>query len=101
MTLEEFIEYYTNVGISIESDDYFQQMINNSWNLTGSALTYQNFGKNWAHKDDDAKSVVSNAQSEAYKTDLIRRQQVMLKNKQCSVDNPLYSADASSYYKGY
>lgn len=40
VTLEEFIEYYTNISVSIDNDEYFQVMINNSWNLKGDAQTY-------------------------------------------------------------
>lgn len=40
ITLEEFLEYYDNVSISIDTDDYFTLMINNSWNIKGDAYTY-------------------------------------------------------------
>jgi calcyphosin len=43
ITLEEFLEYYDNVSISIENDEYFALMINNSWNIKGDAYTYQKF----------------------------------------------------------
>ena len=33
ITLEEFIEYYTNVSSSIDNDEYFELMMNNSWGL--------------------------------------------------------------------
>lgn len=35
MTLEEFVEYYTNISASIDSDSYFDLMVNNAWNLDG------------------------------------------------------------------
>lgn len=35
MTLEEWIEYYTNVSASIDHDAYFEQMMESSWNLSG------------------------------------------------------------------
>ena len=41
VTLEEFIEYYRNVGASLPDDDYFAVMINNSWNVNAKANTYQ------------------------------------------------------------
>ena len=31
--LDEFIEYYNNISCSIDSDEYFEVMIRNSWNL--------------------------------------------------------------------
>lgn len=37
ITLDEFIEYYTNISVSIDNDEYFQLMMNNSWNLKGDA----------------------------------------------------------------
>ncbi len=40
ISLEEFLEYYDNVSISIDTDDYFTLMINNSWNIKGDAYTY-------------------------------------------------------------
>ena len=30
VTLEEFTEYYTNISASIDNDDYFALMMNNS-----------------------------------------------------------------------
>ena len=37
ITLEEFLDYYTNISVSIDNDDYFALMMNNSWNLKGDA----------------------------------------------------------------
>ena len=36
ITLEEFIEYYTNISVSIDNDSYFDVMISNAWGLSGS-----------------------------------------------------------------
>lgn len=33
VTLEEFIEYYTNVSASIDDEMYFSSMMNAAWNL--------------------------------------------------------------------
>jgi Ca2+-binding EF-hand superfamily protein len=33
VTLEEFMEYYQNISCSIDNDDYFDVMMNNTWNL--------------------------------------------------------------------
>lgn len=51
ITLEEFIEYYTNVSSSIDLDEYFSLMMNNSWNLTGDATTYKKYQKGEGWKD--------------------------------------------------
>jgi Ca2+-binding EF-hand superfamily protein len=40
ITLEEFVEYYNNISASIDNDDYFALMMNNSWNIKGDAQTY-------------------------------------------------------------
>jgi hypothetical protein len=37
VTLEEFTEYYNNISSSIDNDDYFALMMNNSWNIKGDA----------------------------------------------------------------
>ncbi len=47
ITPEEFVEYYTNISASIDNDDYFSLMMNNSWNLTGDANTYKKHQKAW------------------------------------------------------
>lgn len=51
ITLEEFLEYYTNISVSIDNDEYFALMMNNSWNLKGDAQTYQKYDKSWANDD--------------------------------------------------
>ena len=33
VTLDEFIEYYNNVSMSVEDDRYFELMMTNAWNL--------------------------------------------------------------------
>ena len=35
VTLEEFINYYTNIGANIDNDDYFELMIRNAWHISG------------------------------------------------------------------
>ena len=40
ITIEEFLEYYENVSMTIEEDDYFEYLLNNTWNL-GLKTKYQ------------------------------------------------------------
>ena len=54
VSLEEFIEYYKNISVSIDNDDYFTLMMNNSWNLRGDASPYQKYEKGWANEDASA-----------------------------------------------
>lgn len=53
VTLDEWVEYYNNISISIDNDEYFQLMMNNSWNLSGSASTYKTYEKGWTAKDTE------------------------------------------------
>ena len=51
VTLEEFVEYYKNISCSIDNEDYFTLMMNNSWNLRGDASPYKKYEKGWANED--------------------------------------------------
>lgn len=51
VSLEEFTEYYKNISVSIDNEDYFSLMMNNSWNLRGDASPYQKYEKGWANED--------------------------------------------------
>jgi hypothetical protein len=52
VTLDEFVEYYTNVSASIDDDIYFSAMINAAWNLSGDAAQYKQYNKGWAGEDN-------------------------------------------------
>ena len=39
VTMQEWLEYYNNVSMSIDRDDYFELMMNNVWNLDGKRVT--------------------------------------------------------------
>ena len=42
ITFKEFVEYYNNVSSSIDSDQYFELMMTNAWNLNN-----QTFQRGW------------------------------------------------------
>ena len=55
VTLDEFVEYYKNISSSIDNDDYFALMMNNSWNLRGDASPYKKFEKGWTNDDTSSR----------------------------------------------
>jgi hypothetical protein len=73
------MEYYTNISVSIDNDEYFQLMMNNSWNLKGDANTYKKYDKGWANEDAEAKP----------KVDYIHPRAPVQRSGQASNDNPL------------
>jgi hypothetical protein len=42
--MDEWIEYYNNVSMSIDDDKYFEVMMNSTWNLDGSRVTKKGWG---------------------------------------------------------
>ena len=42
--MHEWIEYYNNVSMSIDDDEYFKVMMNNAWNLDGKRVTKKGWG---------------------------------------------------------
>ena len=44
VTKEEWIEYYNNISASIDTDEYFELMMNSAWNLDGSRVTKKGWG---------------------------------------------------------
>ena len=55
VTLEEFLDYYKNVSASVDNDDHFLLILNNSWNITGNAATYKKYEKAWANEEAKEK----------------------------------------------
>ena len=51
ITIEEFLEYYENVSMSIDDDEYFELLINNAWKLNNNT-TYNNEKKGWTNKNE-------------------------------------------------
>jgi len=44
INMEEWIEYYNNVSMSVDTDPYFELMMNNAWNLDGKRVTKKGWG---------------------------------------------------------
>jgi Ca2+-binding EF-hand superfamily protein len=44
ITMEEWIEYYNNISMSIDNDKYFELMMTNAWNLDGKKVTKKGWG---------------------------------------------------------
>jgi hypothetical protein len=44
ISIDEWVEYYNNVSMSIDGDDYFKAMMNSAWNLDGSRVTKKGWG---------------------------------------------------------
>lgn len=80
VTLEEFIEYYRSISVSIDSDDYFSLVMNNSWNLRGDASPYKKYEKGWANEE---------ASSQTQPVEWLKPQQPVQRSGVMSTDNPL------------
>jgi len=44
ITLDEWMEYYNNVSMSIDDDKYFELMMNSAWNFDNSRVTKKGWG---------------------------------------------------------
>ena len=62
ITLEEFMEYYENISMTIDDDEYFEVMLTNAWNLNNQ----NNYKKGWSNKEEE-KDIGSKNLSENYK----------------------------------
>lgn len=54
ITIDEWLEYYENVSMSIDDDAYFELMMNNCWRMNNHT-TYNNEKKGWSNKDENSK----------------------------------------------
>jgi calcyphosin len=87
ISLDEFLEYYDNVSASIDSDEYFALMINNSWNIKGDAYTYQKFEKGWTNRDEETSSQASQRSTNVD----LKNKEVVRRSGLASKENPLAS----------
>lgn len=85
VTLDEFTEYYKNISSSIDNDDYFALMMNNSWNLKGDASPYQKYEKGWANEDASKPASAPPTQMGKSRAPV----QAVQRSGQISGDNPL------------
>lgn len=44
ISMDEWLEYYANVSMSIDRDDYFEAMMNSAWNMDGKKTTKKGWG---------------------------------------------------------
>jgi hypothetical protein len=58
ITIEEFIEYYSNISASIDNDEYFVLMLKNGWNLdaTAAATALADTNKGKANEEKKGKT---------------------------------------------
>lgn len=54
ITMEEWLEYYENVSMSIDDDKYFELMMNNCWRMN-EHTTGNNEKKGWSNKEESPK----------------------------------------------
>lgn len=56
ITVDEWMEYYENVSMSIDDDPYFELMMNNCWRMNNNT-TYNNEKKGWSNKDGKSPNI--------------------------------------------
>ena len=49
ITIEEFLEYYENVSMIIDDDEYFEVLLNNTWKMGLNT----NYNKGWKNEEND------------------------------------------------
>jgi hypothetical protein len=58
VTRQEFMNYYSNVGATIDNDDYFELMIRNAWHMSG--------GEGWAANTANRRVLVTRGDGSQY-----------------------------------
>lgn len=61
VTKDEWIEYYNNVSMSIDQDEYFETMMNNAWRLNGAVNYSKGWSADYTDKPSNNKQVYQNA----------------------------------------
>ena len=97
VTLDEFVEYYTNISASIDNDEYFALMMNNSWNLSGDASTYKKYPKGWGdYSPEQKKNTYVGEPHTGYQKGKNEVKMVAQRMGMVSKDNPL--SNTTRYY---
>lgn len=50
VTREEFVEYYNNISMSIDNDEYFELMMKNAWKLDGNTTNQKGWSGDYSDK---------------------------------------------------
>lgn len=69
ITIDEWMEYYENVSMSIDDDTYFEVMMNNCWKMNQNT-TYNNNKRGWSNKEEESSSY-SNKLQESYQKKVV------------------------------
>ena len=96
ITLNEFIEYYTNISASLDNDEYFALMMNSSWNLSGDANSYKKQEKGWANASPDKANAYVGTPHQGYQTGSNPTKFVVQRSGMVSSENPL--STTTRYY---
>jgi len=96
ITLEEFIEYYTNISASLDNDEYFALMMNNSWNLSGDANPYKKQEKGWSNASPEKKNQFAGEPHKGYNKGADSNKMVVQRSGMMSGENPL--STTTRYY---
>ena len=96
ITLEEFIEYYTNISASLDNDEYFALMMNNSWNLSGDSNTYKKYNASWTNASPEKKNQFAGEPHKGYNKGSDANKMVVQRSGMMSGENPL--STTTRYY---
>jgi Ca2+-binding EF-hand superfamily protein len=96
ITMEEFVEYYTNIAASIDNDEYFALMMNNAWNLDGKKVTK----KGWATASPQKANKKVGEAHQGYDKSRGADNMVVQRSGMVSSDNPL-SGTKQMYSNNY
>lgn len=62
ITLEEFMEYYENISMTIDNDEYFEILLNNAWNLNNQNTNNKAWANTTEEKENNNKILSQNYQ---------------------------------------